>query len=203
MKRFYLAIMLSAGALAMNAQTTVQGSKFTDNWSVGINAGGVTTIHTGYAFWKHMRPVFGIQIGKQFTPALGMTLEGNASVNTSPSKTAFDASNISLLGRVNLMNLFAGPRVSYICNETSSITNHTNTSSRNLLYDEKPNSFSLYAVGGLSTTIGHLYIDFRYAYCIKNFKDQSFKIDLDNAQTGQVKLSRTINELSISIGYLW
>ena len=102
-----------------------------------------------------------------------------------------------------LLNLFAGPRVSYICNETSSITNHTNTSSRNLLYDERPNSFSLYAVGGLSTTIGHLYIDFRYAYCIKNFKDQSFKIDLDNAQTGQVKLSRTINELSISIGYLW
>ena len=124
MKRFYLAIMLSAGALTMNAQTTVQGSKFTDNWSVGINAGGVTTIHTGYAFWKHMRPVFGIQIGKQFTPALGMTLEGNASVNTSPSKTAFDASNISLLGRVNLMNLFAG-------------------------YKGQPRLFEMEAVGGL------------------------------------------------------
>lgn len=101
-----------------------------------------------------------------------------------------------------LMNLFAGPRVSYICNETSQI-DVNGTTSRNLVYDDKPNSFSFYAVGGLSTTIGHLYIDFRYAYCIGNSKDQSFKIDLDDSQVGQVKLSRAVNELSISIGYLW
>lgn len=100
-----------------------------------------------------------------------------------------------------LMNLFAGPRVSYICNETSRINTSGNTS-RNLVYTDKPNSFSFYAVGGLSTTIGHLYIDFRYAYCIRNSKDQSFNIGLDST-TGQVKLSRNINELSISIGYLW
>ncbi len=100
-----------------------------------------------------------------------------------------------------LMNLFAGPRVSYICNETSRINTSGNVS-RNLVYNDKPNSFSFYAVGGLSTTIGHLYIDFRYAYCIRNSKDQSFNIGLDST-TGQVKLSRTINELSISIGYLW
>lgn len=100
-----------------------------------------------------------------------------------------------------LMNLFAGPRVSYICNETSRINTSGNVS-RNLVYNDKPNSFSFYAVGGLSTTIGHLYIDFRYAYCIRNSKDQSFNIGLDNT-TGQVKLSRAINELSISIGYLW
>lgn len=100
-----------------------------------------------------------------------------------------------------LMNLFAGPRVSYICNETSRINTSGNVS-RNLVYNDKPNSFSFYAVGGLSTTIGHLYIDFRYAYCIRNSKDQSFNIGLDST-TGQVKLSRAINELSISIGYLW
>ena len=100
-----------------------------------------------------------------------------------------------------LMNLFAGPRVSYICNETSRINTSGNVS-RNLVYNDKPNSFSFYAVGGLSTTIGHLYIDFRYAYCIRNSKDQSFNIGLDNT-TGQVKLSRAINALSISIGYLW
>lgn len=101
-----------------------------------------------------------------------------------------------------LMNLFAGPRVSYICNETSRI-NTSSTTSRNLVYDDKPNSFSFYAVGGLSTTIGHLYIDFRYAYCIKNSKDQSFRLGNDDTQVGQVKLSRAVNELSISIGYLW
>lgn len=74
-----------------------------------------------------------------------------------------------------LMNLFAGPRVSYIFNETS----------------------------GISTTIGHLYIDFRYAYCVGNSKDLSFKVNPDELQTSQVKLSRAVNELSISIGYLW
>lgn len=101
-----------------------------------------------------------------------------------------------------LMNLFAGPRVSYICNETSRI-NTSSTTSHNLVYDDTPNSFSFYAVGGLSTTIGHLYIDFRYAYCIGNSKDQSFRLGPDDSQVGQVKLSRAINELSISIGYLW
>ncbi len=107
-KKLPIIAILGMSAMAMSAQTTVQGSKFTDNWSVGINAGGVTTLHTGYAFWKHMRPVFGIQIGKEFTPTLGMTIEANSSINTTPSKTAFDVTNISLLGRVNLMNLFAG-----------------------------------------------------------------------------------------------
>ncbi len=108
MKKTLLLAMLSMGMLTANAQVTDAGNKFTDNWSVGLNVGGVTTIHTGYAFWKHMRPVFGIQIGKELTPSFGFTVEGNASVNTSPSKTAFDATNVSLLGRVNLMNLFGG-----------------------------------------------------------------------------------------------
>ena len=101
-----------------------------------------------------------------------------------------------------LMNLFAGPRVSYIFNETSGVST-TGRSLRNLIYDNSPNSFSFYLIGGLSTTIGHLYIDFRYAYCVGNSKDLSFKVDLDETQTSQVKLSRAVNELSISIGYLW
>lgn len=101
-----------------------------------------------------------------------------------------------------LMNLFAGPRVSYIFNETSGIST-TGGSFRNLIYDESPNSFSFYLIGGLSTTIGHLYIDFRYAYCVGNSKDLSFKVNPDELQTSQVKLSRAVNELSISIGYLW
>ena len=108
MKKTLLLAALSAGMLTANAQVTDAGAKFTDNWSVGINAGGVTTMHAHYAFWKHMRPVVGLQINKDFTPTLGMTLEGNASINTSNSPTAFDATNVSLLGRVNLMNLFAG-----------------------------------------------------------------------------------------------
>ena len=77
MKKTLLLAALSAGMLTANAQVTDAGAKFTDNWSVGINAGGVTTMHAHYAFWKHMRPVVGLQINKDFTPTLGMTLEGN------------------------------------------------------------------------------------------------------------------------------
>ena len=42
------------------------------------------------------------------TPIFGLGLQGMGYINTTSSKTAFDASDISLLGKVNLMNLFAG-----------------------------------------------------------------------------------------------
>ena len=147
-----------------------------------------------------------------------LTLNGNK-VDESDSESSLGLSG-SFIGRYNfkkhyiqlevgmhqfhtrLYNLFAGPRVSYIFNETSGVST-TGRSLRNLIYDNSPNSFSFYLIGGLSTTIGHLYIDFRYAYCVGNSKDLSFKVDLDETQTSQVKLSRAVNELSISIGYLW
>lgn len=138
-----------------------------------------------------------------------LTLNGNK-VDESDSESRLGLSG-SFIGRYNFKkhyiqlevgNLFAGPRVSYIFNETSGIST-TGGSFRNLIYDESPNSFSFYLIGGLSTTIGHLYIDFRYAYCVGNSKDLSFKVNPDELQTSQVKLSRAVNELSISIGYLW
>ena len=153
-----------------------------------------------------------------------LTLNGNK-VNESDSESRLGLSG-SFIGRYNFkrnyiqlevgmhqfhtrlynpdyeLRLFAGPRVSYIFNETSGIST-TGGSFRNLIYDESPNSFSFYLIGGLSTTIGHLYIDFRYAYCVGNSKDLSFKVNPDELQTSQVKLSRAVNELSISIGYLW
>lgn len=92
----------------MAQDITFDKNRFGDNWSVGINAGGVTTLHTGYCYWKNMAPYFGVQVGKEFTPSLGMTVEGNFAVNSTWSKTAIDNHNISLLGRVNLMNLFGG-----------------------------------------------------------------------------------------------
>lgn len=105
-----LTITLALGALmatATHAQVTVEGSKLTDNWSIGIN-GGVLTPTTHHAFFGSMRPTFGLEIGKQLTPVFGFGLEGRAAINTTPSYTAIDATNLSLLGKVNLMNLFMG-----------------------------------------------------------------------------------------------
>lgn len=55
-----------------------------------------------------MRPNFGLELDKQFTPVFGMGLEGMFNVNTSCSKTVIDASNVSLLGKINLNNWLGG-----------------------------------------------------------------------------------------------
>ena len=88
-------------------QEAILTPRFTDNWSIGLNAGMVAPL-THHAFWADTRPAVGIQLGKQVTPVFGVDIESMWTINTSESKTAFDASNLSLVGRVNLMNLFGG-----------------------------------------------------------------------------------------------
>ena len=109
-KSILLSAAFAMAALAANAQTdrtALEGVKMGDNWSVEIKAGAVTPL-THSAFFKSARPGFGIGINKQLTPIFGFGLQGMGYVNTSTSKTAFDASDVSLLGKVNLMNVF-GP----------------------------------------------------------------------------------------------
>lgn len=110
-------IILSAFVLAAftaNAQTVVEGSKIGDNWAIGINAGATTPL-THSAFFKNARPGFGVEISKQLTPIFGMGIQGMGYVNTTSSKTAIDVSDVNLLGKINLMNLFGSypgaPRV--------------------------------------------------------------------------------------------
>ena len=93
--------------IAANAQKAVEGNKFTDNWSVGFNAGGTTPL-THSAFFKNMRAVLGVGLDKQVTPVLGLGFEAMTSINTTPSRTAFDNTNLSVLGTLNLSNLFGG-----------------------------------------------------------------------------------------------
>lgn len=107
MKKSIILSAFVAMAFTANAQTTVQGSKFTDNWSVGLRTGIITPV-THSAFFKNARPALGIEFGKQLTPVFGLGIQGMGYINTSNSKTAFDASDISLLGKVNLVNLFSG-----------------------------------------------------------------------------------------------
>ena len=114
MKRTIILLACALGIFTANAQSVVEGTKFTDNWSVGINAGAITPL-THSAFFKSMRPAFGVGFSKQLTPNFGLGFQGMGYVNTTRSKTAFDVSDVSLLGKVNLMNLFGSylgtPRV--------------------------------------------------------------------------------------------
>ena len=105
MKKIIVSLLLGMAIVGANAQTAVEGNKFLDNWSLGINVGGTTPL-THSAFFKNMRPVMGLGLNKQVTPAFAFGLEAMTSINTTYSRTAFDISNVSLLGMVNLNNIF-------------------------------------------------------------------------------------------------
>lgn len=104
-------IIFSAFALcvltvsAQTKETALEGSGPGDNWSVEIKAGGVTPL-THSAFFKGFRPTFGLEFDKQLTPVFGLGFQGLGYINTTQSKTSFDASDVSVLGKVNLINLF-------------------------------------------------------------------------------------------------
>lgn len=102
-----VAAALAVTSLSVNAQKAYEGTRFFDNWYVGVK-GGVTTPTTHSAFWPNMRAETGIELGKQITPVLGVSFEGLTGINTSMSKTAFDDLNLGLLGKINLNNLFCG-----------------------------------------------------------------------------------------------
>ena len=108
-QKILLAIATVAMVVSANAQKVYEGTKFTDNWYIGWNAGGVTpTTHS--AFFKDMRFTTGLEFGKQVTPILGLSFEAMTSINRTGSSTAFDGARLMALGKFNLNNWFAGYR---------------------------------------------------------------------------------------------
>lgn len=112
MKKLIMAVAFMASVFIAGAQTTVEGAKFTDNWSVGVN-GGVVSPMRNFKFWDNSRGVIGINVQKDLTPTFGFGIEGEVSVNSSSwygsrSGNTFDHSYIGAYGTVNLMNLLAG-----------------------------------------------------------------------------------------------
>ena len=66
MKKIVLAAALMCGCVAAQAQVTVEGSKFSDNWSLTLKGGGVAPFQH-YSFWQNMRGVAGLELRKQVT----------------------------------------------------------------------------------------------------------------------------------------
>ena len=99
--------ILALGAITLGASAQYEGHKFFDNWSLGVNAGAITPT-VNHPFWKSCRPNFGLEVTKQITPVFAVAVEGEANVNTTPSKNAIDQVNVSWLNKVNLTNLFCG-----------------------------------------------------------------------------------------------
>lgn len=97
--------------MSAGAENALTGTKFTDNWSVGINAGVTQPLAHPYSIGENIRPQVGVELYKQFTPVFKTGVEFNAGINTTGIygnrgvRTAFDHANLNLLGGLNLMNL--------------------------------------------------------------------------------------------------
>lgn len=107
MKKLFTIVAMGAAVLTASAQKTVQGSRFFDNWSVGIVGGGIVPA-TNSDYIKDVRATYGVEINKQITPIFGLGAQLTAANNVTPSKNIFDATNVTLMGRLNLSNIFLG-----------------------------------------------------------------------------------------------
>ena len=118
MKKIVMILALVLGVVAAQAQVTLAGSKFTDNWSVTLKGGGVSPFKN-YAFWPATRGIFGVELRKQVTPVLGLGIEGEWTVNTSSWQKRFsvwgphsaniiDHQLVGAFGTINFANLFFG-----------------------------------------------------------------------------------------------
>lgn len=62
MKKLFILSLVGLASLSATAQeTTLQETRFTDNWSVGLN-GGIVTPLTHHAFWGNARSAVGVQL---------------------------------------------------------------------------------------------------------------------------------------------
>lgn len=122
MKKLVSVFALVLVAMSVSAENLYKESKFFDNWYVGIQ-GGVASPMRGHAFWRDARGAFGINLGKQLTPVVGLELEYTADINTECSNHpgeyplwaglagggyAIDFTALTVNGTVNFMNLFGG-----------------------------------------------------------------------------------------------
>jgi hypothetical protein len=110
MKKIILSFLLGSMALTGSAQYV--SHKPLDNCYAGVQLGGTTPMK-GHAFLGSARTLMGFQLGKQFTPIVGLELQTTLGVNTSGvgqrgAQNAIDNIHSSLLGRVNLSNYFYG-----------------------------------------------------------------------------------------------
>ena len=90
MKKLFTLFAMGAIVLSGNAQKTIQGSRFFDNWSIGL-VGGAYTKTTHNAMFKNARAAYGLEVTKQITPIFGVGVQGTATNNITDSKNAIDA----------------------------------------------------------------------------------------------------------------
>ncbi len=118
MKKIFTLIAVCACMLSASAQTSVSGSKFFDNWSIGVDGGVSTNLHD----WDTPNGgVVGLQFTKGITPVVSFEFSGQLGFNDDVNWNTFRSRNVvdnfTVMGstKINLMNWFGGylgkPRV--------------------------------------------------------------------------------------------
>lgn len=113
MKKVILIALASFGLMTANARQAIETPPFDGNWSLGIDAGGTTTLQKHRSFFREMRGAVGVHLQKRLSPAFALGAEAAWGVNTSTwygdhSSVMFDNSYIGIYGAVNLHTLFGG-----------------------------------------------------------------------------------------------
>lgn len=114
MKKFiliFVAMFMFATSMFAQEQTNYTGSsKFTDNVSVTVQGGVLTSFNNFYSGHTAMAPIALVGVDKYVNPWFGVGVEartligtGNGSYNT---KTMFDWVNISGYAKFNVLNMF-------------------------------------------------------------------------------------------------
>lgn len=110
MKKFILSL-LCIFAVTASAQSNYAGSsKFTDNWSVTLQGGVVTSFSQFYSSHTACAPIIVVGADKYFTPWFGVGVEGRTLIGTGKgiynTHTAFDNVNVSGYAKFNIANMF-------------------------------------------------------------------------------------------------
>ncbi|MBR1889882.1 MAG: OmpA family protein [Alloprevotella sp.] len=125
MRKIVMLFAVAAMTVTASAQS-FEGTKFFDNWTFGVEGGATTKLgsdkvvdtNKGFnntKFFKGLGWIAGAELTKYITPTFGIAVQDHVAFNWTDSKTVADYNDLVLLGKVNLVNLFAGykgtPRV--------------------------------------------------------------------------------------------
>lgn len=110
MRKFILMLVAIATFTVANAQIATENAKLFDNVYVGVEGGVATPLNFDGVF--PLNTVAGLKIGKEFTPLVGVEVEGQVFFNDNNfqrwTQTFVKGTNLGVNGTLNLNNLFAG-----------------------------------------------------------------------------------------------
>lgn len=94
--------------LATAQQEVLVGNKLLDNWYVGVNGGLARQLGDTYGNSNKNGGLFGVELGKQATPVLGVSFQALTGMGTTWSHNGVDELQFLVNGKVNFSNLIAG-----------------------------------------------------------------------------------------------